>query len=261
MKLARFEKFGNVRYGIYDEERGEIREITGPPFGKITVADAVHKLDDVKILPPVEPTKIVGVGLNYRDHAKEMGKKIPDEPLIFLKPTSAIIGHGDSIVLPRMSGRVDYEAELAIVIGKKAKDVSEEDAKKYILGYTCFNDVTARDLQAKDGLYARAKGFDTFAPFGPFIETDLEPDDLKVRARVNGQVKQDGTTKKMIFDVYTLVSFISSIMTLNPGDLIATGTPPGIGPLKPGDVVEVEIEGIGSLVNNVIHFRDTVESE
>ncbi len=260
MKLLRFEKFGNVRYGLFDEEREEIREITGPPFGSINVTDTIHKLDDVKILPPVEPTKIVGIGLNYRDHAKELGKKIPDEPLIFLKPISALIGHGDNIVLPKMSGRVDYEGELAVVIGKKAKNVSEDDAKKYILGYTCFNDVTARDLQAKDGLYARAKGFDTFAPVGPFIETDIEPDALSITVRVNGNVKQEGSTKKMIFDVYTLVSFISNIMTLYPGDIIATGTPPGVGPLKPGDVVEVEIEKVGKLINSVIHFRDTVES-
>ncbi len=260
MKLLRFEKFGTIKYGIFDPSCEEVRELTGPPYGNINMGDAVHKIDEVNILPPTDTRKIVALAMNYRDHAKELGKAIPDEPLIFLKPSSALTGHGDEIVIPKMSGRVDYEGELAVVIGKKAKSVAAEEARKYILGYTCMNDVTARDLQTKDGLFARAKGFDSFAPAGPFIETDIEPDDLSIKVRVNGNLKQDGTTRKMIFDVYTLIEFISSIMTLFPGDIITTGTPPGVGPLKPGDIVEVEIEGIGTLGNKVVHFLEKVES-
>ncbi len=260
MKILRFEKFGNVKYGIFNPATEELRELAGPPYGNINVTDSVHKIDEVTILPPTDAQKIVALALNYRDHAKEIGKKIPDEPLIFLKPPSTLIGHGSDIVIPKMAGRVDYEGELAVVIGKKAKGVSAEEARKYVLGYTCLNDVTARDLQTKDGLFARAKGFDSFAPAGPFIETDIEPDDLSIKVHVNGNLKQDGSTRKMIFDVYTLIEFISGIMTLYPGDIITTGTPPGVGPLKPGDIVEVEIEGIGTLANKVVHFLETVES-
>ncbi|MDH3259248.1 MAG: fumarylacetoacetate hydrolase family protein [Deltaproteobacteria bacterium] len=260
MKILRFEKFGTAKYGILDSTMNQIRELSGKPYGSINIAELVHKIEDVKILPPSEGGKVIGVALNYRDHAKELGRKIPDEPLIFFKPTSALIGHGDTIVLPQSCGRVDYEGELAVIIGRKGKSIPEDEARKHILGYSCFNDITARDLQTKDTLFARAKGFDTFAPVGPYVETDIEPDDLRIKVFVNGNLKQDGSTRKMIFDVYTLIHFISSIMTLYPGDIIATGTPPGVGPLKPEDIVEVEIEGIGRLANKVVHFLEKVES-
>ena len=207
------------------------------------------RLDEVKLLPPTFPTKIVAVGLNYRDHARELNLKIPEEPLIFLKPPSAVIGPEEAIILPAGVGRVDYEAELAIVIGRKARKVPPGSAQEYILGYTCFNDVTARDLQKKDGQWTRAKSFDTFAPLGPWIETKLDPSAVQVKAYLNGQLVQNSSTRELIFPVYELVSFISHIMTLYPGDVIATGTPPGVGPLSPGDRIEIEIEGIGRLVN------------
>ncbi|NIO15751.1 MAG: DUF2437 domain-containing protein [Deltaproteobacteria bacterium] len=260
MKILRFEKFGASKYGIFDPTSNQIRELSGTPYGSINLADPTHRIEDVKILPPTEGGKVIGVALNFRDHAKELGRKIPDEPLIFFKPNSALIGHGDNIILPKSCGRVDYEGELGVVIGRKGKSIPEDEARKYILGYTCFNDVTARDLQAKDTLFGRAKGFDTFAPAGPCVETDIEPDDLPIKVYVNGNLKQDGSTRKMIFDVYTLIAFISDIMTLYPGDMIATGTPPGVGALKPDDIVEVEIEGIGRLANKVAHFLETTES-
>lgn len=209
-------------------------------------------ISSVKFLPPVEPTKIVAVGLNYIDHANELGIPVPEEPIIFLKPPSAVIGDQDPIVLPKLSSRVDYEGELGVVIGKRCRNVSKEKAKDFILGYTCFNDVTARDLQVKDGQWTRAKSFDTFAPVGPYIVEIGDASNLKIETRVNGEIRQSSSTSNMIFDVFTLLEFISSIMTLEKGDLIATGTPAGIGMLKDGDLVEVEIEGIGVLRNPVI---------
>ena len=208
-------------------------------------------LEEVRLLSPTIPSKIVAVGLNYRDHAEELGMTLPEEPLIFLKPPSAVVGPEDRILLPPGVGRVDYEAELAVGMGKTARRVPPERAREHILGYTCFNDVTARDLQKKDGQWTRAKSFDTFAPLGPWIETDLDPSSLRIRTYLNGEVVQDSSTEKLIFSVEKLVSFVSHIMTLYPGDVIATGTPPGVGPLSPGDVVEVEVEGVGRLVNFV----------
>ncbi len=207
---------------------------------------------DVKFLSPTRPTKIVAVGLNYKAHAEEMGKPLLEEPLLFIKPSTAVISNKMKIVKPKMSQRVDYEGELAVVIGRKCKKVSPEEAPDYILGYSCFNDVTARDLQQKDVQYTRAKSFDTFAPYGPWINTDIDPIGLKITTRVNGEVKQEGNTEDMIFSPFELVSFISQIMTLLPGDVIATGTPPGVGPLYAGDRVEIEIEGIGTLINYVV---------
>lgn len=209
-------------------------------------------LREVRVLPVVLPTKIVCVGLNYKSHAEEMGLALPSEPLIFLKPPSAVVGSGDAVVLPEGCGRVDYEAELGIVIGQTGRHIRPEDAARHIFGYTCANDVTDREIQKRDGLYARAKGFDTFCPVGPWIETEVaEPRDLAVRALVNGEVRQDGNTRDMIFGPAELVSFISRVMTLHPGDLILTGTPAGIGPLAPGDTVSVEIENVGLLINPV----------
>jgi len=213
--------------------------------------ERIGKIKDFKLLAPVVPQKIIAVGLNYKDHAEELNLPIPKEPIIFLKPPSAVIGPGEPIILPAQSNRVDYEAELAVVIKKRAKNIKPEQAKEYILGYTCFNDVTARDLQAKDGQWSRAKSFDTFAPLGPWIETELEPGNLKIQALLNGKVVQDSSTSNLIFSVPELVSFISQIMSLFPGDVIATGTPSGIGPLSAGDEIIIRIQGIGELRNSV----------
>jgi 2-keto-4-pentenoate hydratase/2-oxohepta-3-ene-1,7-dioic acid hydratase in catechol pathway len=200
----------------------------------------------------VHPSKIVGVGQNYRAHAKEMGKPIPEEPLLFLKPTTALIGPGGAIVRPRGYERVDYEGELCVVIGRRAHRVSEAEALDQVFGYTILNDVTVRDLQRKDVQFTRAKGFDTFAPAGPCIATGIDPANLRIRTRLNGETRQDSSTSDMIFPVAKLVSFISHVMTLLPGDLITTGTPPGVGNLTPGDRVAIEIDGIGTLENPVV---------
>jgi 2-keto-4-pentenoate hydratase/2-oxohepta-3-ene-1,7-dioic acid hydratase in catechol pathway len=252
VKIARYETEGAVRFGLVDPASGKVREIAGEPFDGVQATGVVRRLDEVRLLAPVAPGKIVAVGLNYRDHALEMGKKIPEEPLLFLKAPSALNHPGGEIVYPAQSERVDYEAELAVVIGRKAKGVSARNAAEHILGYTCINDVTARDLQAKDVQYTRAKGFDTFAPLGPWIETDLDPSGVAVRCLVNGGIRQDGNTREMGATVPRLVEFISAIMTLYPGDVIATGTPPGVGPLRVGDEVTVEVGGIGALTNRVV---------
>jgi len=252
MKILRFEKAGKISCGVLDPGSGEIRETGGQPFDGIRFTGNRYRLPEVRLLAPVSPSKIVAVGLNYKDHAREMGKKIPEEPLIFLKAPSALNHPGGDVVYPRATQRLDYEAELAVVIGKVARDVKEKDAPSVIFGYTCINDVTARDLQVKDGLYARAKGFDTFAPIGPWVETELDPSALRVRCLVNGETRQDGNTREMGASVFRLVEFISHIMTLFPGDVIATGTPPGVGPVKVGDAMTIEVEGIGSLTNRVV---------
>lgn len=197
------------------------------------------------------PSKVVAVGLNYRDHARELKMDLPGYPLIFMKPSTSVIGDGDPIVFPVQTQELHYEGELGIVIGKRARNVPAGKARDFIAGYTCANDVTARDLQRLDGQWTRAKSFDTFCPLGPRIVSDMDPTALEIMTRVNGEMKQRSTTANMIFDVYDLVSFISGIMTLLPGDVIITGTPPGVGPLLPGDTVEVEIEGIGTLTNTV----------
>jgi len=206
----------------------------------------------VKFLAPVAPSKIVCVGRNYKEHAAELGNKMPDEPLLFLKAPSAIVANGDCIVRPPESQQVEHEGELGVVIGKLARKIGkDEDPLSYVLGYTCVNDVTARDLQRKDVQFTRAKSFDSFCPVGPFIVDDLDPLNLVVNTRVNGAVKQKGRTADMAFSVPFLIRYIANIMTLNPGDLIATGTPAGVSPMKDGDIVEVEIEGIGILRNPV----------
>lgn len=208
---------------------------------------------DFLFLPPVKPSKIIAVGLNYLDHSEEFGQPVPDEPLIFLKPPSAIVGHLDNIIYPKTGKRVDYEAELAVVIGKKIRNVDVQAAKEAILGYTCANDVTERFFQKKDGQWTRAKGFDTFAPLGPWIAFDIEPEDgLSIKSYLNGEIRQSSSTSKMIFSTAEIISFVSKIMTLNPGDVILTGTPSGVGELKPEDTVEIEIEKIGTLKNKVI---------
>lgn len=255
MKLARFSAEGRISWGIV--EHGVVFEAGDYSPGAIPDEKAAKKglgrpQGSIRLLAPAEPSKIVAIGLNYRAHAAEFGKPIPEEPMLFLKPSTAVIGPGDDIIYPsHMSRRVDYEAELAVVIGRKAMDVSPDDAKACILGYTCFNDVTARDLQAKDIQYTRAKGFDTFAPMGPWIETGLNPLKVRVESYLNDEKRQDCSTEDMIFNVFELVSFVSRVMTLLPGDVIATGTPSGVGRMKPGDTIEVRIEGIGALKNTV----------
>ena len=209
------------------------------------------RLDDVLLLPPVKPSKVVLVGLNYRDHAKELDMPIPEEPVIFIKPSTAVTGPSSPVIYPKSAERVDYEAELGIVIKDITKSVSASEALEHVAGYTCVNDITARDLQKKDGQWTRAKSFDTFAPVGPWIETELDPSDLRITSFLNGHKKQDSRTSNLIFPVPRLIEFISDVMTLLPGDVIATGTPPGVGPLKPGDEIAVEVEGIGRLVNTV----------
>jgi len=249
MKLLRFTADGQARYGAVEQR--QIRELTGDPFGSLRFGPRGFQLDDVTLLPPCEPSKIVAVGVNYKAHAQEMGHRLPEEPLLFLKPPSSIVGPGGAIHYPDGVTRLDYEAELAVVIKKKARDITPEQASGVILGYTCLNDVTARDLQQKDKQWTRAKSFDTFAPIGPWIVTDLDPSNLKIEGILNGETKQSSSTSDLIFPVPFLVSFISTIMTLLPGDVITTGTPSGVGPMQRGDTIEVVIEGIGRLTNTV----------
>ncbi|MFQ5881131.1 MAG: fumarylacetoacetate hydrolase family protein [Candidatus Methylomirabilales bacterium] len=249
MRIVRFQAGREARYGVVEDDI--VREIAGDVFGRFRVTRKKHPLKRIRFLTPTEPTKIVGVGLNYRDHAAELGFELPDEPVIFIKPSTTALPHRGKIIYPRVSNRVDYEAELAIVIKRYARDVPIEKARRYILGYTCFNDVTARDLQRKDGQWTRGKSFDTFSPFGPWVETTLDPHNAPIRAYLNGELKQGSNTASFIFDVPYVVSFITAVMPLFPGDVIATGTPSGIGPMKPGDTIEIEIEGIGRLRNTL----------
>ncbi|MCX5874665.1 MAG: fumarylacetoacetate hydrolase family protein [Deltaproteobacteria bacterium] len=243
MKVVRFQNSQGMFSGVLE---GDVIRPGGP-----NPTTREYGLSDVRLLAPCLPSKVVAVGLNYRDHAEELKMALPEEPLLFMKPSSSVIGPRDTIVMPPESARIDYEAELAIVIGQTAKRVSENDAKHFILGYTCLNDVTARDLQSKDGQWTRAKGFDTFCPIGPWIETEVDPSDLKIELLLNGEVKQSSRTSNLIFSPYKLVEFITKVMTLYPGDVIATGTTSGIGPMFHGDTVEVRIAGIGSLINKV----------
>ena len=237
--IVRFRLDGQVRGGSLSVEDC-----------RIVSSGEVLAIEDVELLAPCLPSKIVCVGLNYTEHARELKMELPDEPILFLKPPSAAIGPGAEIVVPESSQRVDYEGELGVVIGKRCKSIAANETQKYILGYTCFNDVTARDLQQKDGQWTRAKSFDSFAPFGPWIAS-IDPLDADIQTRVNGVMKQRSNTSDLIFGVPKLIEFISHVMTLEPGDVIATGTPPGVGRLEKGDVVEVEIEGIGVLKNKV----------
>ncbi|MGH7276394.1 MAG: fumarylacetoacetate hydrolase family protein [Candidatus Rokuibacteriota bacterium] len=250
MQIVRFKAGGKTRYGAL--EGATVVEYTGTPFTLFRRGRRRYPLKRTVLLAPVLPTKIVAVGLNYRDHAKEMGLRIPDEPRIFLKPTTALVGPDDPIVYPPQSRRVDHEAELAIVMKRRCRNVSAARAREYVLGYTCLNDVTARDLQERDGMPSRAKAFDTFCPIGPCVATDIDPNAVTIEAYVNGEIRQSSSTKELIFPVEELVARVSEVMTLLPGDVIATGTPPGVGPLRPGDRVEVRIEGIGSLRNPVV---------
>lgn len=251
MKLARFKYNSTIAYGVVEENK--IFQIEGSIFNDFRKTDRLFDLNSVRLLAPVEPSKIVAVGLNYKDHARELNLPIPQEPIIFLKPATSIIADGESIIYPSIVGQLDYEAELAIVMKKKAKAVPEKKAKEYILGYTCTNDVTARDLQTKDGQWCRSKSFDTFCPLGPFIvNSGIDPNNLDIKLYLNGILKQSSNTNNFIFRIEYLVSFISNVMTLSPGDVISAGTPSGVGPMTIGDEVTVSIEKVCKLTNYVV---------
>ena len=252
MKIVRVDtEVDDITYGGVEPEG--IRLYRGTPFVAWEPTEIVVPWDQARLLAPVIPTKIIAAGHNYVDHANEMGHAVPEDPLIFLKPPTSVIGPLQSIRIPASVGEVHHEAELAVVIGKVTRDVAAEDVGPHILGYTAANDITARDIQRQEDKFTRAKGFDTFCPLGPAIDTELDPQEgLSLICRVNGDVRQSGSTADMVFGVGALVSFVSSIMTLLPGDVVLTGTPPGVGPIEPGDRVEVEIEGVGVLVNPVV---------
>jgi len=251
VRLVRFRYGDRIATGAIEPGSDAIRILRGTFFEDPVPTGEEVRLDDVRLLAPVLPSKLVCVGKNYAAHAAEFGMEVPEEPLLFLKPSTAVIGPGDPIRLLPISKRVDYEGELAVVIGRLARDVRTEDAFRYILGYTCANDVTLRDLQHTNDQWARAKGFDGSCPLGPWIETELDPNDVRVETRLNGEIRQGGQTSDMVFGVATLIEYISGFMTLLPGDVLLTGTPEGVGRLAAGDVVEVEIDGVGSLSNPV----------
>ncbi len=255
MKIVRYrgDHASQAHYGLLEGEI--VFAASGDPFsGGLEKGERVGNVSDVMLFPPVQPGKIVCVGLNYAAHVTETdaSREVPDEPVLFMKPPSALVGAGEPIVIANAGHRTDHEAELVIVIGRTARDVAEADARSVVLGYTAGNDVSDRDLQKKDGQWVRAKGYDTYCPLGPCIETELDVANVRVESRLNGQVKQTQTTASMIFPPMRLVSFVSCVMTLNPGDIIMTGTPEGVGPMKPGDTIEVEIGGVGVLSNPVV---------
>lgn len=235
------------RYAV--ERGGKMYFMKGDLFGAYDIGEEVPGGFAKKLMPPVDPSIVVCIGLNYKDHAAEMKKKLPEEPLVFLKPRSSVVGSEDEIRIPKWTDPIHYESEMAVVIGKKASHVSEADAMKYVLGLTCLNDVTARELQAKDVQYSRAKGFDTFCPLGPCIAVGLDPSALDIEGKLNGEVKQKSNTRELIFTVPYLVAHVTRFMTLHPGDIITTGTPSGVGPLKPGDRITITLQGVGSLSN------------
>lgn len=251
MRIARFTTGDDPIYGLVDGAGEKIAEITGDPlYTRIELTGRTYAVDDVRLLAPVIPrSKVIGIGKNYHDHAKEMGGEAPAEPLMFLIPNTAVVGPGDPVVMPSQSSNVHYEGEPAVVIGRMCKDVEPEDALKVVFGYTCANDVTARDLQKSDGQWSRAKGFDTFCPLGPWIETDLDPMDQPLVTRLDGEIVQDGHTSDMVHGVAELISHASKAFTLLPGDVILTGTPAGVGPVEVGQRVDVEIGDIGLLSN------------
>ena len=256
MLIARFKRSSSppsdeaqALWGLVGGE--DVRVLKSPPFEGVEPGTERYPLSEVTLLAPVSPSKIVAIGWNYTEHIREMGSPFPTEPLIFLKATSSVIGHNAPILLPPESERVDFEGELAIVIGRKCRRITRDQAREVVFGYTVLNDVTARDLQKKDGQFSRAKSFDTFCPLGPWMQTELDPTSVQVRTYVNSDLRQDDNTRTMLFDPYYLVEYVSAAMTLFPGDIIATGTPSGVGPLSPEDEVTVEIEGIGVLANVV----------
>lgn len=250
MKIVRFSINNKIKYGILNGDT--VQAIAGSPFRQIKPTGDFYTLDNIKLLAPVLPSKIVALGLNYLSHAQEFQQDIPTVPLIFIKPSTSVIGPGDNIVYPPSSQQVDFEAELGVVISKITKNISHENSLKHVLGYTCLNDVTARDQQRDDTQWTRAKSYDTFAPVGPHIETELDPGSVQVESYLNGELKQSGNTRDLAHGIPELISFISHIMTLLPGDIIATGTPGGIGPMLPGDTIEIKVSGIGTLTNYLV---------
>ncbi len=250
MKLLRYLAVDGPRYGVL--EGSSIYALEGDPFASHGVGGVVGTLRDIRLLPPCIPTKVIAVGLNYAHPAEDGLPALPEEPILSFKPPSSLIGSGSPIIWPRASTRIDFEGELAIVIGKTARKIAPQDAPQYIFGVTCANDVTARDIQRREGQWAKAKGFDTFCPLGPWIDTTADPSSCHLIVRINQEVRQSASTSLLHFGPSRLVSYLSRIMTLNPGDVILTGTPTGAGPLKVGDVVEVEIEGVGVLWNPVV---------
>lgn len=260
MRIARFVADGDPRFGVVgaDGDTPIIAPLKGDPmYAGLELTGEKYELDAVRLVAPVIPrSKVIGIGKNYADHVAEMGGEIPSEPLVFLKPNTSVIGPGEPIFYPSQSANVHYEGELAVVIGRICKDIAPEDAQKVIYGYTIANDVTARDLQASDGQWTRAKGFDTFCPLGPWVETDFDPAAVRVRTTLNGDLKQDGNTADMVFSIPRIIAHVTSFMTLLPGDVILTGTPEGVGPMLVGDEVEVTIDGIGSLKNSVVNLND-----
>lgn len=251
MKIVRYRYDGKTSCGVMGGKT-VVHQVKGSIFGKLEKTGEKYRLSQVELLAPCQPSKVVAVGLNYHAHAKETKQKVPKEPMIFLMPPSAVIADKESIVYPPISKRVDFEGELGVVIGKKAKNVSQEDALDYVLGYTCVNDVTARDLQAREAQFTRSKGMDTFCPIGPCIETDLDPNDVRIETILNGKKKQSTSTSDMVFNVSQVIAYITEAITLLPGDVISTGTPSGIAPMKVGDTVEVSISGIGVLRNKIV---------
>ena len=252
MRLVRFRLGERIATGAIDAGSDDIRVLRGTFFDDPLPTGEQVPLGDVRLLAPVLPSKLVCVGKNYAAHAAEFGMEVPEEPLLFLKPSTAVIGPGDPIELLPISKRVDYEGELAVVIGRLARRVRAEDVYRYVLGYTCANDVTLRDLQRTDDQWARAKGFDGSAPLGPWVETELDPNDIRVETRLNGEIVQAAQTSDMVFGVAELIEYLTEFMTLLPGDVLLTGTPEGVGRLASGDVVEVEVEGVGTLANPVV---------
>jgi 2-keto-4-pentenoate hydratase/2-oxohepta-3-ene-1,7-dioic acid hydratase in catechol pathway len=251
MKIVRIRSGDDITYGVADAEGVLVYQ--GSPFVAWEPTEAVVPWASVTLLAPVIPTKVLCVGRNYEDHASEMDGEVPEEPVVFMKPATAVTGPNSNVIYPRTSREVHHEAELAVVISKPARNVAAEDASQYVFGYTAGNDVTARDLQRKDGQWTRAKGFDTFCPLGPAIETELDPlERLAVICRVNGEVRQAGFTSDMVFGVAEIIEFVTAFTTLLPGDVIMTGTPSGVGKVEPGDLMEVEIDGIGVLSNRVV---------
>ncbi|GAA0376727.1 fumarylacetoacetate hydrolase family protein [Microbispora corallina] len=253
MRIARFSKGDGVAFGAVEDGGEVVARINGHPFGGVEFTGERFPVAEVRMLAPMLPSKVVCIGKNYADHAREMGGEPPEEPTLFLKPSTSVIGPGEPIAYPeKLSSRVDFEGELAVVIGRLCRDVPVERAHDVIFGYTCANDVTARDLQKKDGQWTRAKGFDTFCPLGPWIETSVDPSDLAITTALNGDLRQSARTSLLLHDVPALVAYVTSVMTLLPGDVILTGTPAGVGPMAVGDEVSVGIEGIGTLTNRVI---------
>ena len=250
MRIVRYASNSGPTYGVVEDDA--VYALQGDLFASWNAGRRVGDIEEMRILPPCTPSKIVAVGKNYLDHARESQSAVPDEPLIFLKPPTTVIAHLDAIVYPPISQRVDHEGELAVIIGRRCRSIEPAEAHTYILGYTCANDVTARDVQRKDGQWTRGKGFDTFLPLGPFISTDIDWSTATLETRLNGQVRQRTLLNAMVFKVDYLVSFVSQVMTLLPGDVLLTGTPAGVSPMQPGDVVEVEIVGIGTLRNHVV---------